>query len=132
MKTPKKILIVEDDETSRTALTAMLEALGHQVVAFGDPRKVVEGLNGQHIDLGLLDIMMPHMNGYQVLEKLREVPAYQSIPIFMVTARDTEDDVLTGYKHGADYYLTKPFTSKQLRYGLDLYLSDADDDSKQP
>jgi DNA-binding response OmpR family regulator len=93
---------------------------------------VVEGLNGQHIDLGLLDIMMPHMNGYQVLEKLREVPAYQSIPIFMVTARDTEDDVLTGYKHGADYYLTKPFTSKQLRYGLDLYLSDADDDSKQP
>ena len=127
MAKKKTILVVEDDDTSRTALCAMLEALDYNYIAFGNPRDVVDKLAGQHIDLGLLDLMMPYMNGFQLLEKLRAVPNYESTPIFMVTARDAEDDVLDGYKNGADYYITKPYTTKQLKYGLDLYLSDDDD-----
>jgi CheY-like chemotaxis protein len=116
------ILVVEDDETSRTALCAMLEALGYGYIAFGDPREVIEKLAGRPIDLGLLDLMMPYLNGYQLIEKLREVPQYQTIPLFLITARDTEEDVLEGYRHGVDYYITKPYTTKQLRYGIELYL----------
>lgn len=123
MAEKKIILVVEDDDTSRTALCAMLTTLGYDYIAFSDPREVVEKLNGRPIDLGLIDLMMPHMGGLELLKQLREIEAYRSIPLFMVTARDAEDDVLDGYKHGVDYYITKPYTTKQLRYGIDLYLS---------
>lgn len=122
MTKKKIILVVDDDEPSRSAQCAMLKTLGYDYLAFGDPREVVEKLGGQPIDLALLDLMMPHMNGFELLQELRKVPAYESIPIFMVTARDSEEDVLEGYKLGADYYITKPYTTKQLRYGIELYL----------
>lgn len=132
MTKKRTILVVDDDEPSRTAQCAMLRALGFDSIGFGDPREVVEKLGGQPIDLALLDIMMPYMTGIELLEELRKVPAYQSIPIFMVTARDSEEDVLEGYKHGADYYITKPYTTKQLQYGIDLYLSSDAESEEAP
>lgn len=123
MSEKKLILVVEDDNTSRTALCAMLATLGYDYVAFSDPREVVEKLNGRPIDLGLIDMMMPQMSGLDLLEKLRQIEQYQKVPFFIITARDSEDDVLDGYKHGVDYYITKPYTTRQLRYGIDLYLS---------
>jgi DNA-binding response OmpR family regulator len=123
MSEKKLILVVEDDNTSRTALCAMLATLGYDYIAFSDPREVVEKLNGRPIDLGLIDLIMPQMSGLDLLEKLRQVEQYQNVPFFIVTARDSEDDVLDGYKHGVDYYITKPYTTRQLRYGIDLYLS---------
>ena len=123
MSDKKLILVVEDDNTSRTALCAMLVTLGYDYVAFSDPREVVAKLNGRPIDLGLIDMMMPQMSGLDLLEKLRQIEQYQKVPFFIITARDSEDDVLDGYKHGVDYYITKPYTTQQLRYGIDLYLS---------
>jgi len=123
MSDKKLILVVEDDNTSRTVLCAMLVTLGYDYVAFSDPREVVAKLNGRPIDLGLIDMMMPQMSGLDLLEKLRQIEQYQKVPFFIITARDSEDDVLDGYKHGVDYYITKPYTTQQLRYGIDLYLS---------
>jgi two-component system phosphate regulon response regulator PhoB len=123
MTQKKIILVVEDDDTSRAVLCAMLTTLGYDYVSFSDPREVIDQLNGRPIDLGLIDLMMPHMGGLELLKQLREIEVYRLIPLFMITARDAEDDVLDGYKHGVDYYITKPYTTKQLQYGIDLYLS---------
>ena len=75
-------------------------------------------------DIILLDLMMPEMNGYELLNELRKLPELKGLPIIMVTARDDDSDVLHGYQHGADYYITKPYTADQLRYGLELYLTE--------
>lgn len=118
----KSILVVEDDVDARMALCAMLEGLGYSPIPFGSGKDALDGIGQHKIDLALLDVMMPEMNGYELLKSLREIPEYKKLPIIMVTARDDDSDVLEGYQYGADYYITKPFTTEQLRYGLELYL----------
>lgn len=120
----KQILVVEDDADNRFALCAMLQGLGYTPVDFGSGKEALAGIDGQKIDLALIDVMMPEMNGYEVLAALKERAELKGLPIIMVTARDDDSDVLHGYQHGADYYITKPYTSEQLRYGLELYLTD--------
>jgi DNA-binding response OmpR family regulator len=68
--------------------------------------------------------MMPKMNGYQVMEELKKIDRFANLPIIMVTAKDQDSEVLEGYNSGADYYITKPFTSKQIEYGLKLFLGE--------
>jgi DNA-binding response OmpR family regulator len=70
----------------------------------------------------LLDVMMPRMSGLEVLKALKADPATADIPVIMVTAKTTDDDVLHGYQEGADYYITKPFTADELIYGVNLVL----------
>ena len=64
--------------------------------------------------------MMPEMDGYQMLNKLKENPKTQSTPVVMLTAKDGDSEILEGYTSGADYYITKPFTIKQLEYGIKI------------
>jgi DNA-binding response OmpR family regulator len=116
------ILVVEDDRDSRMALCAMLEGLGFAPSAFASAREALEGVKDKSFDLALLDVMMPEMNGYELLQALKELSNFSSVPIIMVTARDDDSDVLEGYQYGADYYITKPYTLEQLRFGLKLYL----------
>lgn len=118
----KNILVVEDDNDGRQAIVVILEALGYEPLAFASAKEALAGLEGKRVDLALLDIMMPEMNGYELLQELRKMPQYAKVPVIMVTARDADNDVLEGYQYGADYYITKPFTSKQLQYGIKLYL----------
>jgi CheY-like chemotaxis protein len=73
--------------------------------------------------MALLDIMMPEMNGYEVMKALKALPEFKDIPIIMVTAKDQDSEILQGYQSGADYYITKPFTAKQLDYGIRIFLS---------
>ena len=119
----KKILVVEDDPDSREALCAMLEGLGYEHLSFGSGKEALAGTLGVPFDLALIDIMMPEMNGYELLGELKIRPESKNTPIIMVTARDDDSDVLHGYQHGADYYITKPYTTEQLKYGLELYLT---------
>jgi len=124
MNTPKKkILVVEDDNDSRNALCAMLDALGFSYVGFASGKEALKAMKNQKIDMALLDIMMPEMNGFEVMQALKAIPEYKAIPIIMVTAKDQDSDVLHGYQSGADYYITKPFTVKQLDYGIRIFLS---------
>jgi CheY-like chemotaxis protein len=119
----KTILVVEDDADNRLALCAMLQGLGHTPLSFGSAREALDGLKGVQFAVALLDVMMPEMNGFELMKELKAMPEYKDVPIIMVTARDDDSDVLQGYQHGADYYITKPYTTEQLRYGLELYLS---------
>lgn len=121
----KTILVVEDDSDARELLNMMLETLGYQVVAFESGSAALEKVADLDIHLAMLDVMMPEMNGYELLEKLKEIDALTDIPIVMVTAKDQDDDVMTGYQHGADYYITKPYTMNQIKYALDLYLENS-------
>jgi CheY-like chemotaxis protein len=123
----KTVLVVEDNDDSRSAMTVMIESFGYNVRAFpGGPEALAElkedEANGRTLDLALLDIMMPEMNGYEVLVELKKIPQYASLSCIMVTAKDADSEIIEGYKYGADYYITKPFTAKQLKYGIELYL----------
>ena len=66
--------------------------------------------------------MMPEMDGIEVLARIKSHPRNSAVPVIMVTAKAQDEDVLTGYKCGADYYITKPFTSRQLLHGVGLIL----------
>jgi CheY-like chemotaxis protein len=121
----KNILIVDDDPDNRIALCTMIRALGHSTVDFGSGAEALAFLNTTpSLDLILLDVMMPEMNGYEVLAHLRALRGCATIPVVMVSACGTNSQVLEGYQHGADYYITKPLTLDQLRYGLKLHLGD--------
>ena len=73
-------------------------------------------------DVVLLDVMMPEMSGFEVLERIKTTHATSKVPVIMVTAKMQDEDVMAGYQHGADYYITKPCTAKQLLYGIGLVL----------
>ena len=119
----RKILVVEDDQDSRTALCLILDALGYKYLSASSGKEALELANkDKEIDLALVDIMMPEMDGYQVLAELRKIPELENIPVIMVTAKDADAEVLEGYKYGADYYITKPYTAKQIEYGIKLYM----------
>jgi two-component system sensor histidine kinase ChiS len=77
-------------------------------------------------DAIFLDVMMPEMTGYDVIAKLKEREGTKGIPVIMLTAKSGYNEIIEGYNHGADYYLTKPVTKDQLVYALDLVLSPED------
>lgn len=121
----KLLLVVEDDLDTRNSLVTMLDALGFEVVAFASGKEALAGLVGKKIDLALLDIMMPEMNGYELMAEIKKIPEYAKLPIIMVTAKDRDSEILEGYQFGADYYITKPFTVKQLEYGIKIFLAES-------
>src|SRR5262249_60666316 len=86
----------------------------------------LEQLRTEVPDLILLDVMMPQMSGLEVLQRIKSTHATAKVPVIMVTAKMQDEDVMTGYQHGADYYITKPCTAKQLLYGIGLVLGRSD------
>lgn len=118
----RKILVVDDNLDSILIMRSILESQGFTVrVAQSGPEALAE-LEREVPDLVLLDVMMPQMSGLEVLERLKTNSATATVPVIMVTAKMQDEDLMTGYQHGADYYITKPCTSKQLMYGIGLVL----------
>jgi CheY-like chemotaxis protein len=109
------LLVVDDVELNREALTRMLERLGYSVTQAENGRRALEVLETTNIDLVLLDIMMPEMNGYQVLERRHDDPHLRDIPFIMISALDELDSVVRCIEMGAEDYLTKPFEPVLLR-----------------
>ena len=107
----KTILVVEDEPTLRETLAEALEADGFSVVQAGDGRAALERFKADEPDLVLLDLMLPELSG---LEVTRQIRAESSVPIVMLTARDAEVDKVVGLELGADDYVTKPFSSREL------------------
>ncbi len=109
-----RVLIIEDNEPLRTSLVDLLEHEGMETVA------AENGLLGLQYavqcvpDIVLCDIMMPEMDGYEVLERIRANQALMALPVIFLTARVTHADVRTGMAHGADDYITKPFSADDL------------------
>ncbi len=108
----KKLLIVEDDAALLRGLKDNFRAQGYQVRTADDGRKGLEDLLRDPPDLLLLDLMLPHIGGYEICEAARR--RNLATPILMLTARSREDDVVYGLETGADDYVTKPFSIKEL------------------
>ncbi len=108
------IYIVEDDSDIREIETIALKNSNHSVYAFERARDFYKKLTEQVPDLVILDIMLPDEDGYQILQKLRQDPATERLPIMMVTAKTTEMDMVRGLDHGADDYIKKPFSVMEL------------------
>lgn len=107
----KKILVVEDERSLQETLKYNLEKQGYEVEVSGDGAEAVEIARKSHPDLIILDLMLPGMDGLEVCRTLRQD---MSTPIMMVTAKDEEIDRVVGLEIGADDYLTKPFSMREL------------------
>ena len=118
----KKILVVDDNVDSILILRSILESQGYTVRTAQSGVDALELLSHELPDLVLLDVMMPQMSGIEVLERIKTTHNSSKVPVIMVTAKIQDEDVMTGYQHGADYYITKPCTAKQLLYGISLVL----------
>lgn len=107
----EQILVVDDEKEIADLVTLYLENEGFQVFKFYSSEKALECINSQSIDLAVLDIMMPVIDGLELCRKIREHHHY---PIIMLTAKGTEIDKITGLTLGADDYITKPFLPLEL------------------
>ena len=103
------ILVVDDDRANRDVLSRRLERLGHSVLTATTGTEALAVLRAKPVDLVLLDLMMPEMNGYEVLERRRDDSALRDIPVIMISAHDEVDSVVECITMGADDYLPKPF-----------------------
>ncbi len=103
------IWCVDDDSTIREIEVYTLEQTGFEARGFADGISMLEALKADIPELIILDIMMPEMDGLEVLKKLRSESAYKNIPVIMATAKGTEMDKIGGLNSGADDYLVKPF-----------------------
>ena len=122
----RKILVVDDNLDSVLILRSILEAQGFTVRVANSGPDALAQLAREVPDVILLDVMMPEMSGFEVLERIRSKHNTASVPVIMVTAKMQDEDVMTGYQFGADYYITKPCTAKQLVYGISLVLGRAE------
>lgn len=103
------IFILEDDDSIRKLINYSLKSQGFEVQDFPLPSLFWQTLETQTPDLLLLDIMLPEEDGISILKKLRSNPKTSTIPVIMLTAKDSEYDIVTGLDAGADDYVTKPF-----------------------
>jgi two-component system KDP operon response regulator KdpE len=106
-----KILAVDDEQRMVRFIQLNLEQDGFEVVTAFNGKEALEQVRTQLPDLVLLDIMMPDINGFEVLKKIREV---NTVPVIMLTAKGEEDDRIQGLELGADDYITKPFSPREL------------------
>jgi two-component system KDP operon response regulator KdpE len=108
----EKILVVEDEPRVVRLVSEVLKAVGYQVVAATSGQAALEMAALEQPNLVLLDILLPHnLDGYEVCRRIRE---FSDVPVIMLTAKAQESDMLQGFDVGADDYLTKPFSAKEL------------------
>jgi DNA-binding response OmpR family regulator len=114
MTTPQKILIADDEPNIVISLEYLLKREGYQVVVARDGQEALDAIAREHPDLVLLDVMMPHKTGFEVCQAVRSTPGVDATPILMLTARGRETDVAKGLALGANAYMTKPFSTREL------------------
>jgi class 3 adenylate cyclase len=105
---PGTILLADDNRVNRLLLARGLEQQGHTIVFAEDGREALELLRSRHVDLLLLDVLMPELDGYEVLAELKRDPRLRDIPVIMTSALDELDSVVTCVEMGAEDYLSKP------------------------
>ena len=121
----KKILIVDDEPNIVTALEFLLQKSGYEVLVAQDGEAALQQVEKYLPDLVLLDVMMSVKSGYEVCQRMRERADWQHIKIIMLSAKGREAEVNKGLSLGADYYLTKPFSNKELVAKIDELLGAA-------
>lgn len=109
-----KILIVDDEPNIVISLEFLMKREGFEVFVANDGDAGLEQIAAQRPDLVLLDVMMPKRNGYEVCQAIRTNPSWQDMKVIMLTAKGRDTEVAKGMAMGADAYMTKPFSTKEL------------------
>jgi DNA-binding response OmpR family regulator len=110
----RRVVVADDDPDIVDLLTLNLEATGYSVEQAYDGEQARDLILRSLPDLVVLDVMMPKMSGLEVLAALKSRPQSRNIPIVMLTAKASDNDVWQGWEAGADYYITKPFDLEEL------------------
>ncbi|HQK93844.1 MAG TPA: response regulator [Armatimonadota bacterium] len=123
----KKILAVDDEKHIVRLVEVNLRKAGYEVETAFDGREALEKVKKSPPDLIVLDVMMPQLDGFSVLKKLRQDAATREIPVIMLTAKAQDADVFRGWQSGVDLYLTKPFNPLELITFVERILDSAGD-----
>jgi DNA-binding response OmpR family regulator len=118
-----RILVADDDVDIRELVEFKLTTMGHEIVAVGDGAAAIEACRTQRPDLAVLDVMMPGVSGLDAIRAIRADPGLADLPVILLTARAQESDVETGFDSGADDYITKPFSPRELASRVQALLS---------
>jgi len=110
----KKVLVVDDSIAAVKMMQGILDSGGYPSVGLSDPLRIEETIRTEHPGLILLDIVMPTRNGFQVCRELKGNSLFGSIPVILVSSRNTSSDKFWGQQQGADAYIAKPFTPEEL------------------
>ena len=110
----QKILVADDEPNIVISLEYLLKREGYTVLIARDGQEALETIASEHPDLVLLDVMMPKKTGFEVCQEVRASDALASIKILMLTAKGRDTDVVKGLALGADAYITKPFSTREL------------------
>lgn len=108
-----KVLIIEDDLTIRTGLRIWLEKSGFEIIEAEDGRVALDKIKNEKYDIIILDVMLPYHDGYEILTYIRRTLT-NWVPVIMLTAKSQEDDKILGLELGADDYMVKPFSNREL------------------
>ena len=117
------LLVVDDNEMNRDMLSRRLAKRGHQVLVAEDGHRALEMIDEHDFDVILLDIMMPGLDGYEVLEKIREQHGPVDLPVIMATAKDDNDEVIRAFELGANDFVAKPINFPVLFARIETHLN---------
>ena len=119
----QKILIVEDEESLLKLESILLTSKGYDVRGVSNGREALDAIAEEKPDLVLLDIMLPEIDGFEVCQRIKDDPATKEIPVIMLTAKKSREDMARGEKVGADWYITKPFKSVMVIETIQRFLA---------
>jgi DNA-binding response OmpR family regulator len=120
MDSPARILLAEDDKNLSELMKEALEDEGYSVDVFTDGQQAIINFDKNKYDICLLDVMMPVKDGFMVAKKIRQQS--DIMPILFISTKNLEEDKIKGYQSGADDYITKPFSMKELLLKMDVFL----------
>jgi DNA-binding response OmpR family regulator len=124
----KRVLVVDDDAEMRDVITHFLRLHGYEAIEAAAGQAALDLIASTKVDLVILDIMMPGMDGVATLNKIRDMG--NNLPVMLLTARSLDDDVMRGYVAGADLYLVKPVAMDTLRKAVDYLIGDLTTEEK--
>jgi DNA-binding response OmpR family regulator len=110
----KKIMIADDEPNIVISLEFLLKREGYEVVVAHNGAEALERVRSERPDMAILDVMMPQRNGFEVCQDLRNDPEFKDLRIMMLTAKGRDTEVSKGLALGADVYMTKPFSTREL------------------
>ena len=119
----KKILIVEDEESLLKLESILLTSRGYEVKGVADGQAALDAVGAMKPDLVLLDIMLPEIDGFEVCRQIKSNEATRHIPVIMLTAKKSREDMARGEQVGADWYITKPFKSAMVIETIQRFLT---------
>ncbi len=118
----KTILVVEDEESLLKLESILLTSKGFDVIGAANGKIALDILAKEKVDLVLLDIMLPEIDGFEVCQRIKSNPATKDLPVIMLTAKKSQEDLSRADEVGADWYVTKPFKSAKVIETIERFL----------